>query len=234
MEEAKDNKADKPSDHPEKNPAAAADTASKGKEPYNPEKRPAVEDPAPGGKEDKPRLKKSKPDKPNSGGSDSPLPKEPLKIPKQEFRDPSFFKICLLCARQKPNYRIFRVRKCWHEFCHDCFGKSVDETLNKDTHIFVCPAENCKEVIGYQSCCNVLPDDVSEKWDKMLCEALLEGYEKFYCPFEGCKEMMVKETNEAIKEAECPSCYRLFCAKCAVPWHASISCEDFQKQKVNQ
>ncbi|KAK2386817.1 RING/U-box superfamily protein [Trifolium repens] len=30
---------------------------------------------------------------------------------------------------------------------------------------------------------------------------------------------------------ECPSCHRLFCAQCKVPWHADMNCRKFQKLK---
>lgn len=32
-----------------------------------------------------------------------------------------------------------------------------------------------------------------------------------------------------VAEAECPSCHRLFCARCMVPWHDGVGCEEFQE-----
>jgi len=32
-----------------------------------------------------------------------------------------------------------------------------------------------------------------------------------------------------VAESECPSCRRLFCARCAVaPWHAGVTCAEYQ------
>ncbi|KAH9613883.1 hypothetical protein KSS87_021386, partial [Heliosperma pusillum] len=30
-------------------------------------------------------------------------------------------------------------------------------------------------------------------------------------------------------QAECPSCFRLFCAQCKVGWHNGIECAEYQK-----
>nr|AFK40132.1 unknown [Lotus japonicus] len=40
---------------------------------------------------------------------------------------------------------------------------------------------------------------------------------------------MVDDGGEIVTNAECPSCHRLFCAQCMVPWHAGMNCEEFQK-----
>lgn len=41
--------------------------------------------------------------------------------------------------------------------------------------------------------------------------------------------MMLDDAGEAVTESECPSCRRLFCAQCAVPWHAGVDCAAYKK-----
>uniref|UniRef100_A0A803KQW1 RBR-type E3 ubiquitin transferase n=1 Tax=Chenopodium quinoa TaxID=63459 RepID=A0A803KQW1_CHEQI len=38
---------------------------------------------------------------------------------------------------------------------------------------------------------------------------------------------MVDDGGVEVRESECPSCRRLFCARCQVPWHDGVSCEEF-------
>ena len=35
--------------------------------------------------------------------------------------------------------------------------------------------------------------------------------------------------TKMVTGAECPSCHRLFCAQCKVPWHEKMSCNEFQE-----
>lgn len=41
--------------------------------------------------------------------------------------------------------------------------------------------------------------------------------------------MLIADGEEVIWESECPTCRRLFCAQCQVPWHSGINCIEFQK-----
>ncbi|CAN0923988.1 E3 ubiquitin-protein ligase RSL1 [Linum grandiflorum] len=33
-----------------------------------------------------------------------------------------------------------------------------------------------------------------------------------------------------ITQSECPHCHRLFCARCRVPWHPEIDCDEFRRR----
>ncbi|KAF3545536.1 hypothetical protein DY000_02004187 [Brassica cretica] len=85
----------------------------------------------------------------------------------------------------------------------------------------------------YCPCRDIIPGDLFERWDKALCESLIVSSEKLYCPFEDCSAMMVVDDDDdqgdEVTETECPSCHRLFCARCKVTWHAGIGCEEFQR-----
>ena len=39
--------------------------------------------------------------------------------------------------------------------------------------------------------------------------------------------MMVDDLGGDVAESECPSCNRLFCACCGVPWHAGVGCAEY-------
>ncbi|CAL9778933.1 unnamed protein product [Musa acuminata subsp. burmannicoides] len=52
--------------------------------------------------------------------------------------------------------------------------------------------------------------------------------QRFYCPFKDCSALMVDDGQETVRQAECPSCQRLFCGQCKVGWHSELSCEEFK------
>ncbi|CAI9113802.1 OLC1v1014482C1 [Oldenlandia corymbosa var. corymbosa] len=140
---------------------------------------------------------------------------------------------CEICAETKPDDRIFKVQNCHHFYCNDCIAKHIEVKLHNNTHTIVCPTVNCEEFIEFESCDSILPKTVLEKWDQLLCESSIQASQKYYCPFKDCSAMLLKDSDEIIREAECPSCFRLFCAQCSVPWH-TIGCEEFQRLDVNE
>ncbi|WMV35207.1 hypothetical protein MTR67_028592 [Solanum verrucosum] len=46
--------------------------------------------------------------------------------------------------------------------------------------------------------------------------------------------MLVNDSDDIVRESECPVCRRLFCAQCYVPWHCGVQCEEFQKMNVDE
>eukprot|EP00252_Welwitschia_mirabilis_P013579 TRINITY_DN2986_c0_g1_i1.p1 TRINITY_DN2986_c0_g1~~TRINITY_DN2986_c0_g1_i1.p1 ORF type:complete len:220 (-),score=28.76 TRINITY_DN2986_c0_g1_i1:183-842(-) len=40
--------------------------------------------------------------------------------------------------------------------------------------------------------------------------------------------------DSKLRCVECPECHRLFCAECAVPWHSSMTCEEYQSLPADE
>ncbi|XP_026395841.1 E3 ubiquitin-protein ligase RNF144B-like [Papaver somniferum] len=87
---------------------------------------------------------------------------------------------------------------------------------------------------SYQS---ILPQSVFEKWCRALCESavLLDAskggvaYGRSYCPYPNCSELVLNEcvgnySSGKITESSCPSCKKLFCFHCMVPWKEKHQC----------
>lgn len=57
--------------------------------------------------------------------------------------------------------------------------------------------------------------------------------QKTYCAFKDCSVLLVNDNDkgDVLTSCECPSCHRLFCAQCKVPWHAEMNCQEFQDLK---
>ncbi|KAM0001198.1 putative transcription factor C2H2 family [Helianthus debilis subsp. tardiflorus] len=146
--------------------------------------------------------------------------------------------ICGICMDTKTASEMFdNTRVCGHLFCSDCISQHVAVKIKENVTKVKCPDPKCKGVIGPEACRSIVPKEVLERWESILCESLIMESQKFYCPFKDCSAMLVDDGGVAVTQSECPNCNRLFCAQCKVAWHCGISCIEFQgsrKGKRNQ
>lgn len=145
------------------------------------------------------------------------------------------FFTCEICVELKPFKESFPIKGCSHCYCSDCVHKYVALKLQFNITQIPCPDSGCKGVLRPEYCQSILPPEVFNRWGDALCEALISVSSKFYCPFKDCSEPLIQDADSnGIVESECPSCRRLFCAKCKVPWHSGIKCGEFQKLHKNE
>jgi E3 ubiquitin-protein ligase RNF144 len=146
--------------------------------------------------------------------------------------------ICEICAEPKKTEEMFNIQTCYHSFCSECVIKQVTTKIQDKISIVSCPGLNCKGLLELESCRSLLPKELIDKWYDSLCESLFVTVPKFYCPFKDCSAMLLDENEggeeEDIRESECPFCHRLFCARCHVPWHPGIGCEEYQKLTLDE
>jgi len=142
--------------------------------------------------------------------------------------------ICEICAESKRNEEMFIIQRCYHSFCSECVIKQVATKIQDNMTVVSCPGLNCKGVLELESCRALLPKELIDKWNDALCAAL----PKIYCPFKDCSAMLLdgnkRGEEKDTRKSECPFCHRPFCAKCHVPWHLGINCEEFQKLNVDE
>ncbi|KAL6495802.1 hypothetical protein OROGR_030365 [Orobanche gracilis] len=152
---------------------------------------------------------------------------------------------CEICAERKNNQEFFPIQKCSHRFCRKCISKHISIKIKKGTianhgENLPCPGTDCKGVLEIDKCRKIVPRDVLSKWDDMMIESMILPSQKFYCPYKSCSGLLVNDSYNnnkdvvKIKEAECPYCNRLFCAKCKVPWHPGIGCDGFSRLSQNE
>ncbi|XP_030519235.2 E3 ubiquitin-protein ligase RSL1-like [Rhodamnia argentea] len=140
-------------------------------------------------------------------------------------------RFCEICAERKEAKEMFGNRTvCSHVFCSLCVTRHVETKVRDNVTAIRCPGMECEGVLQIDSCRQILPENVLCMWEKSLCEAMFLESQKFYCPFKNCSALLIKDCDDekVIRESECPYCHRLFCAECGVPWHAGVSCEEFQ------
>ncbi|KAF7110534.1 hypothetical protein CFC21_110625, partial [Triticum aestivum] len=139
---------------------------------------------------------------------------------------------CAICMETVPGTLKFSVNSCGHAFCSSCVTQYVVLKLDDKVALIECPHPGCEGgTIEPESCHGIIPTDLHDKWGLLLCE-LAVGAKRIYCPYLECSALLLTDGEAgaaAIAEAECPHCHRLFCARCAVPWHDGFGCEEFQK-----
>ncbi|KAJ1276825.1 hypothetical protein BS78_05G245300 [Paspalum vaginatum] len=138
--------------------------------------------------------------------------------------------VCKICLEHVLD--VHRTsRGCEHAFCAACLDRHIS-TKNLDGVSDVkCPGEYCGSVLDPELCHGIISRETFEGWGAALCKSMvLRDSNVFYCPFKDCSEMMVDDHGgEVVTESECPVCRRLFCARCRVPWHAGITCDEYEQ-----
>ncbi|CAH2053734.1 unnamed protein product [Thlaspi arvense] len=140
--------------------------------------------------------------------------------------------LCVICMDEKPFSDIFQgTRTCTHSYCTECTIRYVATKIKENSARIKCPDVECTRLIEPYMFRDLIPKDVFERWEIILCESSISSCDKFYCPSKDCSAMMLTDdgSNASVTQTECPSCHRLFCAQCKVTWHAGIDCEEFQR-----
>ncbi|XP_028786932.1 E3 ubiquitin-protein ligase RNF144A-like [Neltuma alba] len=138
--------------------------------------------------------------------------------------------VCEICADAKTANESFSISGCSHAYCIGCVIMYVATKLQENVVNIRCPVPACGGLLEPEDCRGILPPEVFNRWGDALCEAVIPAEEKFYCPYKDCSALLIDDGGErTITESECPNCGRLFCAKCMVPWHSGIDCDEFQK-----
>ncbi|KAI3944899.1 hypothetical protein MKW92_041129 [Papaver armeniacum] len=152
----------------------------------------------------------------------------------------SFF-TCEICVEQVTLAAKFENMKgCFHNYCTDCIAKYIQvKVIHDNTSQIKCPNTNCSVFSDAISCRSILSDKVFEKWCRVHCESavLLDSskggfaYGRSYCPYRDCSELVLNECVETsqsnkLTKSNCPSCKKLFCFHCMVPWKENHRCID--------
>ncbi|MCL7025678.1 hypothetical protein MKW94_027096 [Papaver nudicaule] len=160
--------------------------------------------------------------------------------------DYSSFFTCEICVELVPlNKKFKNTNRCFHNYCEHCIAKYIQvKVIQDNTSQIQCPHTNCNVVLDTVSCRSILSETVFEKWCRVNCESavLLESskggfaYGRSYCPYRDCSELVLNECQTSrsskITRSNCPSCKRLFCFHCMVPWKEYHRCTDRSPETV--
>ncbi|KAM0847208.1 hypothetical protein ACQ4PT_055165 [Festuca glaucescens] len=147
---------------------------------------------------------------------------------------PATFLFCKICMDAVPPSDAHSAsRGCGHAFCATCLTGYIRVKIQDRVADVRCPEDGCSSILDPELCRGMLPVEAFEAWCAVMCESMVVGANKVYCPFKDCSAMMVDDVGGGdVAESECPSCKRLFCARCSVPWHAGVGCAEYEQLAV--
>jgi E3 ubiquitin-protein ligase RNF144 len=139
--------------------------------------------------------------------------------------------LCGICIDSVKESRIFKS-ECNHSFCKKCISKYVTIQRKEKVVKLNCPDPGCSVELKPENLQSMFPKKFIVEWESANCASSIDSKEKLYCPYKNCSLLLVNDEADSVTSCECPSCHRLFCAKCKVPWHADMNCRQFQKSKI--
>lgn len=150
---------------------------------------------------------------------------------------------CSICCEEKSCLMMITL-KCSHKFCSHCMRIYADGKVRSSQVPIRCPQLKCKYYISSVECKSFLTSSSYESLEKALEEANVSHSDRIYCPFPNCSVLL--DPNECLSARassssqsdnsciECPVCQRFVCVDCGVPWHSSLSCEEYQNLPLDE
>ena len=150
---------------------------------------------------------------------------------------------CSICCEEKSCLMMITL-KCSHKFCSHCMRAYADGKVQSSQVPIRCPQLKCKYYISSAECKSFLTSSSYESLEKALEEANVSHSDRIYCPFPNCSVLL--DPNECLSARassssqsdnsciECPVCQRFVCVDCGVPWHSSLSCEEYQNLPLDE
>ncbi|GMN60279.1 hypothetical protein TIFTF001_029373 [Ficus carica] len=150
---------------------------------------------------------------------------------------------CSICCEEKSCLMMITL-KCSHKFCSHCMRTYADGKVQSSQVPIRCPQLKCKYYISSAECKSFLTSSSYESLEKALEEANVSHSDRIYCPFPNCSVLLDPHERLSARASsssqsdnsciECPVCQRFVCVDCGVPWHLSLSCEEYQNLPLDE
>ncbi|EOY27515.1 RING/U-box superfamily protein isoform 3 [Theobroma cacao] len=150
---------------------------------------------------------------------------------------------CSICCEDKLSLMMITM-KCSHKFCSHCMRTYVDGKVQSSQVPIRCPQLRCKYYISTAECRSFLPLASYESLERAQAEANVLHSDGIYCPYPNCsvlldpRECLSTRASSSSQSdnscVECPVCRRFICVECGVPWHLSMSCEEYQNLPLEE
>jgi hypothetical protein len=125
--------------------------------------------------------------------------------------------------------------------CRSCLSRYlVEQFRTRGAERIRCLKTGCEPPYPDQAwtyfAIHFLPKQVRHSFNEELTRAIQRS-DEWICPADcGCEEGWTATPNmtNGWPHVECPSCSGRFCARCRVPWHSGLSCQNFQRSRLWQ
>lgn len=150
---------------------------------------------------------------------------------------------CSICCEEKLSSMMLTI-KCSHKFCSHCMKTYVEGKVQSTQVPIRCPQLRCKYCISASECRSFLTVTSYESLERALAEANVLNSNKIYCPYPSCSVLLdphkclsTRASSSSQSDnscVECPVCQRFICVDCGVPWHSSMTCEEYQNLPLEE
>ncbi|EGC29260.1 hypothetical protein DICPUDRAFT_84702 [Dictyostelium purpureum] len=139
---------------------------------------------------------------------------------------------CKICCLQHPKEDVYKLANCSHGYCKECLNLYILTEIPKaGVKEIICP--ECKTPISYYD----VKDNVNSldqiKYDGFLLENSLSKDPNYRtCPNKKCEFSLICDPDST--KITCPNgeCKFAYCFNCKDVWHADVTCEKYQKLKL--
>ncbi|KAH3746125.1 E3 ubiquitin-protein ligase RNF19A [Pelomyxa schiedti] len=140
--------------------------------------------------------------------------------------------MCPICFSEVPLAQMYVLDLCFHRFCLACIRDYMNTNITEGATALKCPEPSCT--------CHITPSEVKQLMDRStylkyedfsLKAALAAIPDVRWCPKANCGNAMIISGGLSAKCLN-PKCRFMFCIKCRDEWHPDISCEMYQKWKL--
>ncbi|CAN1150872.1 E3 ubiquitin-protein ligase RSL1 [Linum perenne] len=146
---------------------------------------------------------------------------------------------CSICCEDKLMSMMITM-KCSHKFCSHCMRTYVEDKVQSYEVPIRCPQLGCKYYVSVSEGQSFLTHASYESFAKAQAEAddaFLSS--RIYCPYTNCSVILgprecLSSSQPYNNCAECPLCQRFLCVECQVPWHSSMSCDEYQNLPLEE
>ncbi|GFQ04819.1 protein ariadne-2 [Phtheirospermum japonicum] len=138
--------------------------------------------------------------------------------------DDSSTETCSICCEEKLSSMMLTV-KCSHRFCSHCMKTYVEGKVQSAQVPIKCPHLNCKYRVSASECISFLPVASYESFERAM--DVLGSSNRIYCPYPSCS-VLLDAYECSFDCVECHGCGGFVCVECEVPWHASMTCDEYR------
>ncbi|EGR44209.1 uncharacterized protein TRIREDRAFT_70837 [Trichoderma reesei QM6a] len=138
---------------------------------------------------------------------------------------------CSVCAEVKSTEQFPAspiTQECTHAptTCRPCITRAIETELSsKPWEKVGCP--DCGATLGYHDVQKYADLETREKYDKLMILHTLQQDPDFIWCSSGCGSGQLHDSGESEPIVKCTSCGHLTCFQHKVPWHAGVTCEEF-------
>jgi len=145
---------------------------------------------------------------------------------------------CSICFDDVLRMEVY-ITECEHKFCRKCLESHIEMSINDNNISFQnknfgikCPQENCEKLLENYEITQLVPKSIYEKLDIILRDFAIETAKDMnWCSTNNCGNVIIKSKETPM--IFCYKCKYCWCSQCDVPWHADVTCQEYQTWKKN-